>query len=51
MTGVIDQDVDRNAFLAEAPMQLDDRRNIREIDLLHTTMSMRYCRRSASAST
>jgi hypothetical protein len=35
MTGVVDQDVDRNALLAEALMQLNDCRNIREIDLLH----------------
>jgi hypothetical protein len=34
-TGVVDQDVDRNALLAKAPWQLDDCRNIREIDLLH----------------
>jgi hypothetical protein len=35
MTGVVDQDVDRNALLAEVPMQLDDCRNIRKIDLIH----------------
>jgi hypothetical protein len=34
MAGVVDQDIDRNASLLEAPMQLDDCRNIREIDLL-----------------
>ena len=35
MTGVVDQDVDCDALLADAPMQLDDCRNIRDIDLLH----------------
>jgi hypothetical protein len=35
MAGVVDQDVDRNASLLEAPMQVDDGCNIREIDLLH----------------
>ena len=35
VAGVVDQDVDRNASLADPPVQLDDRGNIREIDLFH----------------
>jgi hypothetical protein len=35
VAGVVNQDVDRNALLAEPLMQLDDCRNIRQIDLLH----------------
>jgi len=35
VAGVIDQDVDRNLSLAKPLMQVDDCRNIREIDLLH----------------
>jgi hypothetical protein len=35
VAGVVDQDVDRNALLAKPPIQVDDCRNIRKIDLLH----------------
>ena len=39
MTGVVDQNVDRNAALAEPLMQLGDCRNIRKIDLLHDDLN------------
>jgi hypothetical protein len=35
MTGVVDQDIDGDATLAEPLVQLDDGRDVRQINLLH----------------
>ena len=40
MAGVVDQDVDLNAALTETLVQLDDRRNVRQIDLLHDDLDV-----------
>src|SRR5204863_807863 len=40
VAGVVDQDVDLNAALTETLVQLDDRRNVRQIDLLHDDLDV-----------